>query len=54
MKTFRLVEAMENQLLTCALLSQCGTGPILHVKSSVLSMDKIPCQDKDIPEGVRS
>ena len=45
---------MEDQLLTCASLSQCGTGPILHVKSSVLSINKIPCQGKKIPEGVRS
>ena len=29
MKNFRLVEAMEHQLSTCALLSQHGTGPIL-------------------------
>ena len=33
MKTFRLVEAMEDQLLTRVLLSQCGTGPILPIEN---------------------
>ena len=46
MKTFRLVEAMEDQLLTCALLSQCSSGPILRVKSSVLSMNDVLRHEK--------
>ena len=46
MKTFRLVEAMDDQLLTYALLSQYGTGPLSRVKSSVLSMYDVLRHDR--------